>query len=75
MAATWVDPFLSLSPLARLLVIVYVVLLHAWVAYIVLSYSPEVHNGGGGGLPPALASPVSSELHLAHNRANGLPHD
>lgn len=62
--------FLSLSPLARLLVIVYVVLLHSWVAYIVVSYSPEVHDQAA----PPLAAHVSAELNLSHNRAAGLPH-
>jgi chromosome segregation ATPase len=63
--------FLSLSPLARLLVIVYVVLLHSWVAYIVLSYSPEVHGRNGA---PTLSEHVSNELNLSHNRDAGLPH-
>jgi chromosome segregation ATPase len=64
--------FLSLSPLARLFVIVYVVLLHAWVAYIVYSYQPEKH--GADVVAAALGEHVSSELNLSHNQKVGLPH-
>jgi hypothetical protein len=67
--------FLSLSPLARLFVIVYVVLLHSWVAYIVYSYQPEVHGKADAIAAAAvLNAPVSSELNLSHNKLVGLPH-
>lgn len=64
--------FLSLSPLARLFVIVYVVLLHTWVAYIVYSYQPEKH--GADVVAAALVEKVSNELNLSHNQKVGLPH-
>lgn len=43
---------MRLSPVTRLAVIFYVVLLHAWVTYVLIAYRPEMHVEAGSGSIP-----------------------
>lgn len=49
-----IGAFLRRYPLARILVIIYMVLLHLWVALVLFSYSPEGYSNGAIRSPPSV---------------------
>ncbi len=61
--------FLRVYPSARAAFLVYILVLHLWVAFVLLYYEPEVHgpdfhHGGGGGGGENSANNPSNPLDL-----------